>query len=76
MHFELWDTRSRNLVEDFESESDALAAAHELIGLNAPSYPGALALARHNDDGTTTWLAIGDALAKRAVHAKRRRKSA
>ena len=66
MNYELWDTETRNLVEDFETEAAALDAARELIALNAPSYPAALALACPDDDGRATWLAEGADLAARA----------
>ena len=45
MPYELWDTETRNIVNTFESEAEALQAARELIALNSPVYPGALALA-------------------------------
>jgi hypothetical protein len=70
MHYELWDTESRNLLEDFETEAAALEASRELIELNASVYPAALALACRHDDGATTWVA-GPDLARRAGLADR-----
>lgn len=70
MHYELWDTETRNLVEDFDGEDEALVAADELIELNPAMYPSTLALARQNDDGTTSWLADG-ALLGQCVEAHR-----
>ena len=67
MYFELWDIDTRNLVEDFDQEEEALAAAAEWIEVNPSMYPTNLALARGNDDGTTTWLASGAALGERVV---------
>ncbi|MFN8633205.1 MAG: hypothetical protein U0893_05060 [Chloroflexota bacterium] len=66
MSYELWDTETKNIVETFDSESDALAAARELIVLNAPAYPGALALVFEDDDGESTLIARGARLATRA----------
>ena len=59
MNYELWDTETGNLVEDFETEAAALEAARELIALNAPAYPACLALARRREDGQSTWLGAG-----------------
>jgi hypothetical protein len=57
--YELWDTETRNIVETFESEADVLVAVRELIALNAPAYPGALALVFEDDEGDTTLIAGG-----------------
>ena len=72
MYYELWDTDTRNLIEDFHDEGEALAAAAEYIELNPSMYPANLALARGNDDGTTTWLASGAALGERAARYRAR----
>jgi hypothetical protein len=64
--YELWDTETRNLVETFESEADALEAVRELVALNRAVYPGALALVFENDEGRSTLIAKGSALATRA----------
>jgi len=66
MSYELWDTETRNIVETFESEAEALQAARELIVLNARAYPGALALVFEDDEGETTLIARGAGLATRA----------
>jgi len=63
--YELWDTETRNLVEACPTEGEALAAARELVELNAPTYPGALALVRVDEQGRMTTLARGEALAAR-----------
>ena len=72
MWYELWDTESGNLVEDFGDETEALAAARELIALNGPAYPNALALARRDDNGKATWLAYGPELASLAQNVHQR----
>jgi hypothetical protein len=66
MGYELWDTETRNIVETFESEAEALQAARELIVVNAQAYPGALALVFEDDEGETTLIARGTGLAARA----------
>lgn len=66
MSYELWDTETRNIVETFESEAEALQAARELIAVNAQAYPGALALVFEDDEGETTLIARGAGLATRA----------
>ena len=66
MGYELWDTDTRNIVETFESEAEALQAARELIVVNAQAYPGALALVFEDDEGETTLIARGAGLATRA----------
>jgi hypothetical protein len=61
--YELWDTESRNLLEDFGTEAEALAAVRELISLNGAACTDALALTRVTTDGRMTTVAMGDALA-------------
>jgi hypothetical protein len=72
MHFELWDTESRNLLYDFDGLDEAVAAASELTVLNTERYPERLALGRVNDDSTTTWIAAGSALTPLMADRKRR----
>jgi hypothetical protein len=76
--YELWDTQSRNLLEDFDTEAEALAAARELIELNPASYPDALALCRVDGPGRLVTLAKGAELAARirAAAAERERRPA
>lgn len=62
--YELWDTESRNLLDDFDTEAEALEAARELIELDRASYPDTLAVTRVDANGRTTTLAMGDALAE------------
>lgn len=66
MGYELWDTGTCNIIEDFESEADALQAARELVTLNPSVYPGALALVFEDDDGESRLIAQGTGLATRA----------
>jgi hypothetical protein len=64
--YELWDTESRNLLDDFDTEAEALAAVRALIALNGTNCTGALALTRVSTDGRMMTLAFGEALAVRA----------
>jgi|GraSoiStandDraft_45_1057281.scaffolds.fasta_scaffold1010642_1 hypothetical protein len=75
MRYELWDTESRNLLYDFDTEAEALDAARELIELNRPSYPGALALTRVEADGRMRTVALGAELAQRAGAAESKGRS-
>jgi len=59
MYFELWDLVSRNLLEDFETLTEAVQAAHEWTEANPTVYPEMLALARVDDEHHTTWSARG-----------------
>lgn len=71
--YELWDTESRNLLDDFDTEAEALEAVRELIALNGPGTTDALALTLVTADGRMTTLAMGDALAARARPTERER---
>ena len=64
--YELWDTESRNLLDDFDTESEALEAVRELVALNGPACTDAMALTRVHADGRMTTLAMGADLATRA----------
>jgi hypothetical protein len=62
MSYELWDTETGNLVEAFDTETDALSAARELIGLNADVYPAMLTRLAVDDRGELATVAAGDDL--------------
>jgi hypothetical protein len=65
MHYELWDLLSRNLLADFDSESEALTAVRDLLAINPAEMAEELALVwRNGADGGT--LAEGAVLARRA----------
>jgi hypothetical protein len=68
--YELWDTESRNLLDDFDTEADALRAVASLVALNGPSCTNALALTLVRRDGRMTTLAMGDTLAALAASAR------
>jgi hypothetical protein len=62
MTYELWDTETGNLVEAFDNEATALAAAGELIALNADVYPAMLTLLSVDERGALDTIASGDSL--------------
>lgn len=52
MHWELWDTRTANLVGDYEGESDALIVVREALRLHGQDVVEALALGvEHDEEG-------------------------
>lgn len=47
MHWEVWDTASRNLLEDFDSREDGLAWVWEVVRREGIEASFDLALGRH-----------------------------
>lgn len=75
--FELWDTRSGNLMGSFETEALALRALFEALQAHGPSYTDTVALVREAAGGRSETVAGGDELRRRAVaQAARRARSA
>lgn len=70
--YELWDTQSRNLLDDFDTEAEALAAVRRWIELDGPSSTDALALTHIDKNGRMVTLAMGAELAGRARTAPQR----
>jgi hypothetical protein len=65
MHYELWETLSRNMLADFGTESEALAEIRSLLTFNPPEMADELVLIwRDGERGGT--LAEGAELAARA----------
>jgi hypothetical protein len=65
MRLELWETLSRNMLADFDTESEALVEIRELLSLNPPDMADELMLVwRDGERGGT--LAEGADLAARA----------
>ncbi len=62
MTYELWDTESRNVIGEFESEADALAAVLEAVQLNGVESVAAFTLIGAFDDGEVKGLAGGGEL--------------
>ena len=62
MHYELWDLLSRNMLADFDTESEALVAVRDLLAINPPEMADELTLAwRDGERGGV--IAEGAALA-------------
>ena len=59
MHWELWDTESGNLIDEFETEKEGLIGARDVLAVNASGFVDQLALGDVGDDGdmTTSLLA-------------------
>lgn len=49
--YELWHTETRNMMEDFSSEADALAAVRQMEDAFGPSYVDAVLLIAGPQDG-------------------------
>ena len=64
--YELWDAQSGNLLDDFDTEAEALEAVRELVVLNGAGCTDSLALTRVHVDGRMATLAMGADLAIRA----------
>ena len=59
MIYELWNTRTRNLVDSFSTEAAALSAVRKIIEANGPEYARHLALAQEDSRGKTRLIAAG-----------------
>lgn len=60
--YELWSMSSGNLLDDFETEDEALATIGELIVMNGPGTTDQLALTHVDDEGQSRTVALGSAL--------------
>lgn len=65
--YELWEMQSRNLMGDYDTEGEALAAVAAALGAHGPAYVDCLMLVRVGPRGGLTRLAAGRQLAERAV---------
>lgn len=66
--YALWETRSNNLVRDFDNEHDALALALRFIERNGPAVADDLALIVEDEQGEGALIASGQELADLARH--------
>ncbi len=62
MTYELWDTESRNLIGEFDSEPDALAAVLEAVVFNGEQSAATFTLLGADDNGTVKGIAGGTKL--------------
>lgn len=65
MHYELWDSASRNMLMDFGSEAEALVEIRALLDVNAPDMADELVLL-WRDGAVGGTVAEGAELAARA----------
>lgn len=66
MFYELWDVRSGNIINTYDTEGEALAVVRDLVAANGPEYAHGLSLAIEDDAQDTTLVAKGTELAQRA----------
>ena len=66
MFYELWDVRSGNIINTYDTEDEALRVVRDLLTLNDPDYGSVLSLSFEDDEENTTLIATGTALAQRA----------
>lgn len=77
MWYELWSLTSRNMMHDFESQDEALAAVRDYLA-EGRLAPDQLGLVVYDDDGSPSRSITGSELAAIASGAdlKRRRRTA
>ena len=68
MAFELWDTRTANIIGDFPTEQAALEAIREAIQAHGRAYVESWGLAHEDRRGRTKAIAHGALLAERALN--------
>ena len=66
MFYELWNLRSGNIINTYDSESAALTAVRQLLAINGEGLASSLSLAFEDDDEHTVLVAKGEALAQLA----------
>ena len=71
MFYELWDVRSGNVINTYDTEYEALAMVRALVAANGPDYAHALSLSAEEDEETTTPIATGIELLQRASGLRR-----
>ena len=70
MAFEIWEKRTRNLVDDFLTEEVALEAVREALEAFGTSYVMSWVLAYESDEGDTRQIADGPQLIELARSAR------
>ena len=68
MAYELWETRTSNMIADFPTEQLALDAVREAIEIHGRAYVEMWGLAYEDQWGRTKAIAHGDALVDRALN--------
>ncbi len=62
MAFEIWETDTRNIVDDFDTEEAALEAVRDAVARHGASYVASWFLAYEDPKGDSTLVAAGAAL--------------
>jgi hypothetical protein len=70
MFYELWDLRSGNIINTYDTEAEALVVVRDLLTLNGLDYAHQLSLSVEDDDEDVELVAKGTALAQRAQELK------
>jgi hypothetical protein len=66
MFYELWDLKSGNIINTYDTEAEALMVVRGLLAANGSDYARDLSLSREDDDESLSLVAKGSALAQRA----------
>lgn len=65
MYYQLWETASGNLVDEFDSERDAFASVRAFLA--PPDEGGRFVLLCYRGEGDLAWKLEGEELAHRAA---------
>jgi len=72
--YELWETRSGNLMGTYETEQRALAVVSKAVHAHGPGYLDSIVLVKVNRRGDPKPLAQGEALLQRVRDADQERR--
>ena len=67
--FELWDSTSHNLMGDYDTEEQALAAVARAVAAHGRDYAGSIVLVRIGPRGGLRRISSGSRLVHRALNA-------
>src|SRR4051794_33276443 len=70
MHWEIWDRQSANLIEEFDSEEEALRAVREMLAVNGPDLVDELSVGAGYDEGEPHDVALPPALRDETLKAR------
>ncbi len=65
-HYELWNSRTKNLYGTYESRGTALRATHAIVEAHGSEYAKRFILATEDDEGNTDQVATGTELIRLA----------
>jgi hypothetical protein len=70
MHWELWDRRSANLIEEFGSEEEALQGVRDMLAVNSPDLVDEISLGAMYDEGEPRDVELPPVLRDEALKAR------